>query len=130
MKKLAKTALLGSLIAGTVACSQQPASEKPFETKSLDKGYQNGEQATKDAEGKCGGEQSTATGADGKAAEGKCGEGKCGGDKAAAAGTDSKAAEGKCGEGKCGGKADANAPASSTTDANAPADSAKTEQSK
>lgn len=116
MKKLAKTALLGSLIAGTVACSQQEAKqEKPFEAKSMEQGYQNGEKAetvnnattaptdAKTAEGKCG---------EGKCGEGKCGgdkattadgktaEGKCGGDKAT---TDSKAGEGKCGEGKCGG---------------------------
>lgn len=98
MKKLAKTALVGSLIvAGT----------SPFAMNAMAQGYQNQDaksikcaksdkKCTKKAEakcgeGKCGGASTTTTT---KKVDGKCGEGKCGG---------SKTTEAKCGEGKCGG---------------------------
>lgn len=76
------------------------ANQNPFQADQLSSGYNL---ASKDAEGKCGGDKAEG--------EGKCGEGKCGGDKADNEGkcgaedrSDDKAAgEGKCGEGKCGG---------------------------
>lgn len=110
MKKLAKTALIGSLIATTVACSDNPFSAKevaPAQNTATDTAKPADAAATAQADDKA---------AEGKCGEGKCGEGKCGGatgtDGKAAEGTcggktGDKAAEGKCGEGKCGGKTDA-----------------------
>lgn len=86
------------------------ANQNPFQADQLSSGYNL---ASKDAEGKCGGDKAEGEGkcGEGKQGEGKCGEGKCGGDKADNEGkcgaedrSDDKAAcEGKCGEGKCGG---------------------------
>lgn len=81
MKKLAKTALIGSLLATTVACSEE---NKPFTAKEVTPATD------------------TATPADAKVSEAKCGEGKCGGASTTAS-ADGKAVEAKCGEGKCGG---------------------------
>jgi len=77
MKKTALTLAIGSAIAASMVAVPVSASENPFASQSLSKGYMVSEAA----EAKCGAK--------------KTGEGKCGG---------AKAKEGKCGEGKCGGK--------------------------
>jgi len=105
MKRTQQSALtlaLGSALVTTLAVSPVSATENPFASQMLDKGYM-----VASAEGKCGGMKEAEGKCGGKKAEGKCGgkkaEGKCGGKKA------DKSKEGKCGgakepEGKCGGK--------------------------
>lgn len=87
MKKLAKTAVVGSLV--TVATV---ASANPFAAKNMPNGYQNGKADTSKVQA------NKATTA--KKAEAKCGEAKCGGTAKPA--KVSKATEAKCGEAKCG----------------------------
>lgn len=84
MKKLAKTAVVGSLL--TVATV---ASANPFAAKNMPNGYQNGKADASKV-------QANAS----KKAEAKCGEAKCGGTAKPA--KVSKTAEAKCGEAKCG----------------------------
>lgn len=90
MKKLAKTALVGSLVVAGVS---------PFTMNAMAQGYQNQPAKCAKSDKKCATQAKKAN----KKAEAKCGEGKCGG-TAAAAGT-TKKADAKCGEGKCGGTA-------------------------
>lgn len=101
MKKLAKTALVSSLIATTVACSQSPfsAKEVPPATDTTKPADTVTATDSKAGEASCGGASANT---DGKTAEAKCGEGKCGG-AAATTSTADKTVEAKCGEGKCGG---------------------------
>lgn len=85
MKKLAKTALVGSLVVAGVS---------PFAMNAMAQGYQNTTQCSK-TDKACIAKAKKAT----KKAEAKCGEAKCGGTALPTA----KKAEAKCGEAKCGG---------------------------
>lgn len=105
MKKLAKTALVGSLVVAGVS---------PFALNAMAQGYQNKttqcdkadkacvskSKASKKADAKCGEGKCGSTAKASKKADAKCGEGKCGGTAKAPT---TKKAEAKCGEGKCGG---------------------------
>lgn len=106
MKKLAKTALVGSLVVAGVSpfamsAMAQGYQNKPVKCAKNDKNCLNQTAATKKAdakcgEAKCGGVTTPVT----KKADAKCGEAKCGGTAKAPV---SKKAEAKCGEAKCGG---------------------------
>jgi uncharacterized low-complexity protein len=90
-----KTTLTHLIIGGVAAAgalSAQVASASPFQSRSLDSGYQVAQADTA---------MPAAAASAPKAKEGKCGEGKCGANKKM------KHAEGKCGadkkaDGKCG----------------------------
>lgn len=86
MKKLAKTALVGSLVVAGVS---------PFAMSAMAQGYQNKPVKCAKNDKNCL-NQAAAT----KKADAKCGEAKCGGTAKAPV---SKKAEAKCGEAKCGG---------------------------
>jgi len=121
MIKTPMAAAVGVAFLATASLAPMASAEQanPFAASELSAGY---DLASKDMEGKCGGDKTKSEGKCGgdkaKAkAEGKCGEGKCGGDKMKAkaegkCGGDKMKAEGKCGgdkaaskakEGKCGG---------------------------
>lgn len=92
MKKLAKTALVGSLVI---------AGASPFAMTAMAQGYQNKTVKCDKTDKKCA--EKKAKKAETKKAEAKCGEGKCGGVSTKSKKADAKCGEGKCGEGRCGG---------------------------
>lgn len=89
MKKLVKTALVGSLAVASVS---------PFAMNAMAQGYQN--KTVKCDKTNKNDKACVANKKDAKKAEAKCGEAKCGG--TAKAPTATKKADAKCGEAKCG----------------------------